>query len=717
MIKFLLTSTFVCAFFITSGQNQKIKKNLEQILKDPTGKALTFLLDDKDSARVYLESPVARAAVNAFLAQFPKDHEQTLLTKIILGNHYVYHLHPDSSIATLQECIDISTKYFPQHYGRALFSLATTYAILQNGAVAMPLFKKALVELEKVGDHKTILSLYNNMGAVAERQGMFEESLKYQLIYLNMVDSTGDAKLKPNAYMNLGETYRNLKKYDLAIKYFQLGLDAAKEVKDYFAMAGLHNNLGIVNNEIEAFDKAIEELSRAMKAATISNNELIKPKIYLNWSQALYGKGDFKTAIEYFAKTDSLAETLGLEIAYYYTNFGRAALYNETKEYDKAISALEKAKIYSPGIMEDLDLLGLMGEVYEKSGQYKLALERLKEYWKNHDSINQNINDEKYNALLLAYDTERTALENNELKMQNLQFETENKLKNLGLLGLVLIILIVFTFLYFVVMSKRNIEKLNETLAHKNVEIVNQNKMLTERDDLNKRLIKILSHDMRGPLVNLNSLLELTEDETLTKEESAQLMKQLHEDVLKTELLLFNVVAWIKAQSAQGLALKLGPVKVYQEVNIVADLNATPLKAKAISLINRIPTQLEIESDLQLLQLIFRNLISNAIKFSPVNSVIEIISDPQEHEESIAIGIRDQGRGMTIQEQETILNGHLSQIGTKGELGTGIGIQIIKEALEKLQGKFWIDSTPGLGSTFWFSVKAVRNQMTIEGKA
>ena len=714
MNKFFWTIGLVFSVFLAKSQNQKIDATLQKALNEPTGKVLTKLLENKDSARYYLEAPAARAAVNTYLNRFPEAHEQTLLTKIVLGNHYVYHLHPDSSIATLQECVDISAQYFPQHYGRALFSLATTHGILQNGAVALPLFKKALVELEKVGDMKTILSLYNNMGAVAERQGMFEESLKYQLIYLTTVDSTGDSKLKPNAYMNLGETYRNMRNYKKATEYFQLGLEAAKKVKDYFAMSGLHNNIGIVNNEIEAFDLAIEDFKKAMKAAEISKNELIKPKIFLNWAQAHYGKGDFKTALKYFEKTDSLASELGLEIAYYYTNFGRAALFNETKEYEKAITVLEKARIYSPGIMEDLDLLGLMSEIYEKTGQFKLALELQKEYWKNHDSINTNMNDEKYNALLLAYDTERTATENNQLKMQNLQFENENRVKNLGLLGLVLILLIAFTFLYFVMASKKNIEKLNETLALKNAEIVTQNQMLTESDDLNKRLIKILSHDMRGPLVNLNSLLELTEDETLSREESAQLMKQLHEDVLKTELLLFNVVAWIKAQSVQGLAIKLSSISVYQEANTVVELNTTPLKIKSISLINRIPLSLEIESDSQLLQLIFRNLISNAIKFSPLNSVIEVVCETNEAEQSVAIGIRDQGRGMTIQEQEVILNGHLSQIGTKGELGTGIGIQIIKEALEKLQGKFWIESTPGFGSTFWFSLKMMQRHQKAE---
>lgn len=289
------------------------------------------------------------------------------------------------------------------------------------------------------------------------------------------------------------------------------------------------------------------------------------------------------------------------------------------------------------------------------------------------------------------------------LKVTNAKFEAEGKLKSLGLIALIVVLSIAVTFLIFVIRSKYNVQELNNRLEQRNLAIEQQNILLTESDDLNKKLLRILSHDMRGPLTNLNMLLELVNAEGISSTEAAGLLQQLQADVLKTEMLLFNVVAWVKNQTSQNVAALLETLAPHEIAQGIVALNATPLKNKQLTVYNRIPEAVFVKADQQLTSLTFRNLLSNAIKFSPSNSAIEVVyKNPGR--EMLHFGIRDQGRGLTLPEQEIILSGMVTKKGTQGELGTGIGIQIVMESLAKQGGQLWIESTPSMGSTFWFSL-------------
>lgn len=162
--------------------------------------------------------------------------------------------------------------------------------------------------------------------------------------------------------------------------YYKVGIEEALAVNNQLGLSGLYNNLGITKESLGDFDDARAAYTNALRAAALCKNEIIKPKIYLNLAQVHVSQGNFKLALYYFDITDSLAADLGITVGHFYTNFGRAALFNQTKEYEKALAALDKALPHAAELIDNLSAIAMKAELYERMGNYKLAFQFSKEY-------------------------------------------------------------------------------------------------------------------------------------------------------------------------------------------------------------------------------------------------------------------------------------------------------------------------------------------------
>src|SRR5690606_19378076 len=128
------------------------------------------------------------------------------------------------------------------------------------------------------------------------------------------------------------------------------------------------------------------------------------------------------------------------------------------------------------------------------------------------------------------------------------------------------------------------------------------------------------------------------------------------------------------------------------------------INQKQITFKNIVSTDTIVFADEEMITIVMRNLLSNAIKFTPRKGSITLFSSIQE--DHVVVGVSDTGVGIPadkIHDMFNIINNHTNS-GTEGETGTGIGLVISKEFVERNGGEIWVESIPGKGSTFFFSI-------------
>ena len=236
----------------------------------------------------------------------------------------------------------------------------------------------------------------------------------------------------------------------------------------------------------------------------------------------------------------------------------------------------------------------------------------------------------------------------------------------------------------------------------KQVELENELKKLNADKD---QFIRILGHDLRTPfnsLIGFSGLLleSLHEYDLQQIEEQVKIINQTS---LKTYELLEQILLWVKSQSGQ-LELTIEQFDFQQESTSVVQAIENIAVKKGIQ-IDIIETEKKcLLADLNIFRTVLRNLISNAIKFTSPDGHISISAEKKE--QSILIAVSDNGIGMDEKVMDKlweIKNDYTSK-GTNGETGTGFGLKLCKELVERHGGKIWAESVPGKGSKFIFSL-------------
>lgn len=219
------------------------------------------------------------------------------------------------------------------------------------------------------------------------------------------------------------------------------------------------------------------------------------------------------------------------------------------------------------------------------------------------------------------------------------------------------------------------------------------------------KMFSIIAHDLRGPLGNFRTILDiiLNDPDSYDAVERQEMLMMLSENAKSTYELLENLLNWSVSQ--QGL-ISFQPQE-FKVVPIINDIFSTVMPMavkKEINVLNKVDETVQVYADLNMTRLVFRNLISNAIKFTDVKG--EVVVQAHSHGSMIEFGVRDNGIGMS----EDVLLGLFNQlestlrIGTNSEKGSGLGLILCKEFVERNGGKLWVKSSFGKGSTFYFSV-------------
>lgn len=246
------------------------------------------------------------------------------------------------------------------------------------------------------------------------------------------------------------------------------------------------------------------------------------------------------------------------------------------------------------------------------------------------------------------------------------------------------------------------IEKNSASLDQLNKEISHQNLLLETDNKTKNKLLSIISHDLRTPLVNTKGVLNLVNQGMVPKEEAERLLQLLETQYIGTTSLLDNLLFWIKGQM-NGQEHEKVKVGLYHLVKTLEDEQRLTLIKKKIELRNHIDRNISIMIEKEMIRIVCRNLISNAIKFTNDNGFIELFSAIGN--DMLYITVKDSGIGMSKEALEKVnAKQYYNTTGTSYEKGSGFGLMLCRDLISKNGGELIIESEPGKGSAFTISI-------------
>lgn len=219
------------------------------------------------------------------------------------------------------------------------------------------------------------------------------------------------------------------------------------------------------------------------------------------------------------------------------------------------------------------------------------------------------------------------------------------------------------------------------------------------------KLFSIVSHDLRGPLASLASFLDLflKYKGVFSEEETRKTMADIRSSLINMNEMMENVLSWAKSQMHEHVAV-VNRFPAQELLNSVVNHYRLMAAQKEIDLVCEMPPgPIELFSDRGRLQVVFRNLLSNAIKFTPRGGNITL--QLSGNQQAAVFSVSDSGIGMSAGTLEKLFSPRLSSTpGTEKEKGTGLGLLLCNEFIEKLGGKLKVESETGKGSSFSFTV-------------
>ncbi len=253
--------------------------------------------------------------------------------------------------------------------------------------------------------------------------------------------------------------------------------------------------------------------------------------------------------------------------------------------------------------------------------------------------------------------------------------------------------------------AKKKIDEQKKELENKNAELVASEQNLTKANNEKDKFFSIIAHDLKSPFSGLNGLLYIlvADKDKIDDEERDDIIDSLYKSSKNVYSLLENLLEWSRIQKG---AINLYPenTRPFEIIKVLKDLLSVQSSEKEISVETDIREDLVIIADQMMLNTIFRNLISNALKFTPDGGKIK--SDYRKIDGYHQFSVEDNGIGMSdkIKSRLFKIDEKVTSLGTNNEKGTGLGLILCKEFVEMHGGKIWVESEVGKGTTFYFTI-------------
>jgi signal transduction histidine kinase len=241
---------------------------------------------------------------------------------------------------------------------------------------------------------------------------------------------------------------------------------------------------------------------------------------------------------------------------------------------------------------------------------------------------------------------------------------------------------------------------------------INLEMKLNELNATKDLFFSIIAHDLKNPFNTILGFSEMLLEDKIYADSSKvqECLKIISETTRQTSYLLDNLLIWAKSQTGK-IEFQPADFNLRESVSATLAILQSQANAKSINVFNEISDSLWLTADKNMINTVLRNLLSNAVKFTPSNGRIVLASSEKNHQ--IAVSVTDTGTGISKERLEKLfkIENIISTPGTEKEKGTGLGLILCKDFIEKHNGEIWAESEPGKGSKFIFTLP--RNNLAV----
>ena len=584
--------------------------------------------------------------------------------------------------------------------GRSLNLMAHYYSDMGDHPKSIEHYQRALEVSKQANDHGTTLLVLNNMALVYGYDGNYAKSLNSYLKGAELAAKVDDKYMLSVINENIANLYFSQKDYVQAMDFYdkvvkindQIGNDR-KSAETLSNVASLYAEMGNFEYAMFNINKSITVLEKQKIMDWLAYAYEVKGKIYLK-------QGKFKWALHWYNQCEMLHKELDDDRGKIDLYNGMARAYLGLQKYrDSEHYALEAFKIskeinFIEGIQSCAKTLY---RIKKNRRDYATALEYHEIFQEMSDSLSRDENRQGLAMLKTKVDYER--------QQEALILETERALAaQRTYIYVALAILLVLAAITLLILRGKRIQKaLNDELQAKTEVLEKREVELEEINGTKDKLFSIIGHDLRGPIAALQGLLKLFNDGEIERDEFLEFMPKLHSDVDHISFTLNNLLSWGQTQM-NGATTRPATVALESLVADNINLLSEIAQKKAIKIVDRLPDNVLVWSDSNQVDIVVRNLISNALKFTPENGTVTI--GAEEKNDHWEVSVKDTGVGMDSETQKKIFtkNANITTYGTNNEKGTGLGLSLCREMVEKNNGTIWVESTPHKGSCFYFTL-------------
>ncbi|MGM0506446.1 MAG: ATP-binding protein [Bacteroidota bacterium] len=563
------------------------------------------------------------------------------------------------------------------------------------------------------------------------------ETLEERRTLQEAIRSTSPREAGPhllNLYMRLSDAHQRVGEMDLAFEQVYRALSLAEGWEWWDRIPELMIRIGGLFRELGNSAEAVIQLEQAANLARELEIGPVRQEAELGLARLFRERGDTMEALDLLEslrergiRESELGRRWALEMGRWHVQYGEPQLSRRWLEESLqgfrdggeevgeaevlvALAELEQKAGNTDSadrwLQEALDglevdahagqMVEIHGQLYKlhrESGEYLPALSALEAL----TSIEERMDEQEYERARAEFETRfevrRRQEENRLLMTEQARQEARMSFQRWIGVGGGLLFLFLATISVYLYRDLKVRVQLNRDLEEKNRE-------LDRLDGVKNRILAIVSHDLRGPLHSFDGLLQLLEKGKVTGEQLVKMGASLRGRIRANQMTMENLLAWAKTQMT-GVELHPAVVTIRPVVERVWEVVSGPAEEKKLVLQIDMEESLQSWTDPDVVRLVLRNLLGNAIKFSHPGGTIVVRGE--EKEDRIQVTVEDQGVGIPEEMQPHILAGEgVTTEGTAKEKGSGLGLTLSTSYVESQGGKLWFDSTPGAGTRFHF---------------
>ncbi len=591
----------------------------------------------------------------------------------------------------------VSAQGFDKTYAVQRFHDLCLDTLRMNPSLAETYAQKALQLARVQSDTSVIVECLLISSRVKRTQGNYEAAMQYDFEALSLSEKYDSDELKSDALNTIGINHYRLREYDEAMSKFRESLSIRTQLGDSAGVADLWNNIGMVQDDTGKPQEALQSYRRALKVFTVLDFQDARADTYNNMAGVFYRTGDRDSLVYYANKSIDIKRELNDYVSISFGLINLGLFYYFTGDSQVAIEYLNEGL----AIAKDNALLSQMSraysnlsDIYADAGDFEQAYAMHKSYTQVQDSILNLDKQRSVEELKMQYETEKQeqsiALLSRENQIQDLSIQRNRSL------WIFFSLLSAFLGAIFILLLSRHRERLKL-----NRELADKNQQLSELNATKDKFFAIISHDLKNPLSAFRSISSALDEnlESLSSNELKYFSNQLTKSADSLLEMLKNLLDWALTQTGrlkpEPKALKFADacMAVIQTLKPHAD-------TKQVKLVCQNDADFSLMADARMLETVLRNLLTNAIKFSPEGGTVKISA--WINESFVCFSVKDEGIGISHEDQKKLfrIDEDVRKIGNHEQKGSGLGLILCHEMVLANDGKIRVKSELGKGCEF-----------------